>query len=139
VSEQWICKHSSINILGENIINLVEDYSTESLCGLKIIISNAKAQNSKIVTSFGYSNSYRSFIGVLMNSRIKKIKEKNECAISPQNIIFEVINSDYLKEIIITSCGFVRESELRHFSFIAQNMILDVAASSEPKITEIKT
>ena len=119
--------------------NLSNKYYLKNIIDIqdfKIILSDM--QNSKIEVFFENSVfSYKRSIGSFSEELINDISEKYGTEFIKNWTFFKVSNSEYIKWLSEQSLGISIPYELKHFSFICSNCILDIASTYEPEVRTI--
>lgn len=114
------------------------DSIIDNIQGLRIILSDAKNEDSKIVIVFDNSvHAYRSTDESYRQKILNYIDEKYGTEFYSEWTLFKVNKSEYFEWICNQSFGITESEELSQFSIIAVDSIIDIIASYEPKIEKL--
>ncbi|TGK14280.1 hypothetical protein [Leptospira kmetyi] len=116
--------------------NLFKKYSidevADTLSGVRIRLGDV---NQKIDVIFSNSvSAYRSVEDGFRQNLINDLIDQYGSDFITKCTFFQVENSKFLNWLIEESYGFIDAPEIKHFSFLASNSILDVVANYEPEI-----
>ncbi|TGL66536.1 hypothetical protein [Leptospira kmetyi] len=116
--------------------NLLRKYSidevVDTLDGVKIRMGDV---NQKVDIIFSDSvSAYRSVEEGFRQNLINDLIDQYGSDFITKCTFFQVENSKFLNWLIEESYGFIDAPEIKHFSFLASNSILDVVANYEPEI-----
>jgi hypothetical protein len=114
------------------------DSIIDNIQGLRIILSDAEIEDSKIEIVFDNSvHAYRSTDESYRQKILNYIDEKYGTEFYSEWSLFKVVNSEYLEWIYNQSFGIAELEELYHFSIIAVDSIIDILAAYEPIIKKL--
>lgn len=124
--EEWtpICNASGKYIL-DAITDIPENFS--------VTFSGVNREQKRIRVDFGRVQAYQFTDVNLQSNLIRGLDELLQERLRGSFIFYRVTNSRYLQWLTDQSYGFIPENFM-HFSFVAENFILDVVDSDEPKI-----
>lgn len=129
--ERWV---PTTEISKKYYINSIID----DIQGLKIILSDAEIEDSKIEIVFDNSvHAYRSTDESYRQKMLNYIDEKYGTEFYSEWTLFKVVNSEYLEWICNQSFDIAELEELNHFSIIAVDSIIDIIAAYEPIINKL--
>lgn len=100
----------------------------------KGLLVNLKGKKYHISIDFGYVRAIRMLEegivqeGVYSDDEIEKYKEHNF-----ENVIYELEDGEFGKEIQTMSAGFIEISDVRHYVLITQNFNIDIITEWEPE------
>ena len=108
---------------------------TDNIRGFKIILSDSNDENKKLQITFGNSvDSYKSTYESFQQKMLFDLEQKYGPDFFTEWTYFKVLNSEYLAYLSQQSYGITDSLSLMHFSFISMEFIVDIIASSEPKV-----
>jgi hypothetical protein len=135
MKEKWIHKPLSEEKDNKYSIFFIDDFAPTRNFRFDVILTSPK---KRLMVSFIASNSYSTYIGPLRNQKVKELEQKLGNGFFDEKVFFEAKNSDFLRWLSTNSSTISDFFELRHFTFIDDNMVLDIATpTEEPEITEI--
>ncbi len=116
-------------------------YYVESLIdnieGFQIVLSEANNEYKKVEILFEDSvYAYRSTDESFRQSTINKLDELYGIDFYKNNTLFIVTNSKYIRWLSKQSFGIVDLEEVKHYSILAVDSLVDVISSYEPRITK---
>lgn len=135
MQEQWIRWEPIEKSKGKFRIDNVSN----AFNGLSIMLTDLDNMQRKIQFLFKNSvNSYRDTNESFRQKTILDLRDKYGADFYAQWTFFKVNNSAYMEWIIEQSVGFGELLSFIHFSFIAEDSIVDVVSTYEPEILLIE-
>lgn len=114
------------------------NYKAKILCGdSKFLLIELKSAKNTLMLDFGIAEAVRIFDRKLVDldiyENIEELKEDNF-----SNVIYEVEDGKYLKEVDCYSGGVFDAGDARQYAVITENSYIDVASFWEYRITLMK-
>lgn len=136
MNEQWV-KWEPINGLSAKYYI---DSVSDSLKGFQIVLSDSHDEKQKILITFKNSvDAYRNTDETYRTNTISTLDEEYGTNFYGDWTFFKVMDSSYLKWLSEESCTISDSRNLKHFSFVAVNSILDVVTNYEPLVECLDT
>jgi hypothetical protein len=137
IKEQWIHIPINLGCKEKYFIDIIEKYAATKELRFNVILSGSKR---KAVVEFVSVTSYFMYSGPLRDKKVRELEEHLGKGFFDGKVFFEAINSDFLKWLSKNSSTISDFMKLKHFAFIDDNMILDIATPTEdPMIKKIHT
>ena len=113
-------------------------YKAKVICGdSSFLIIELKSDEHRIILDFGHGDAVRiverKFVDLGMYENVEELKENNF-----SNVIYEVQNNKYLKEIKLYSGGWLDTPSIKQYAIITENLYIDVIYDGEPEYTFFK-
>ena len=107
------------------------EYKAKILSGdLSGTIIELKNEKTRIILDFGHGDAVRiverKFVDLGMYENVEELKENNF-----SNVIYEVQNNKYLKEIKLYSGGWLDTPSIKQYAIITENLYIDVIYGGE--------
>ena len=114
------------------------DYKAKVICGdSNFLIIELRSKENRLILDFGITDAVRIFdrrlVDLDMYENIEGLKEDNF-----SNVIYEVQNNKYLKEIKLYSGGWLDTPSIKQYAIITENLYIDVIYDRGPEYTFLK-
>lgn len=129
--QNWI-KYNPTNIKFEGAYSAFPKHTEE---GIKFVIDCEDGNNLEV--SFdGFIPAYNYAIEGLKIETWGLIQQQNnDKSFFKKWFLYKIENSDFLKCSVEESGGYYLEEELSHYCIVTQSSLIDILATSKPKIT----
>ena len=132
LNQTWIQWKPSEDLAPKYYIDSILD----DLGSFEVILSCTEDRSIKIKIHFEDAYSYRGTNKNFRKKLINLLDEKYGPEFVKECSFFKVTNSDYLDWFREESCGWCYDIAM-HFSIVAENYVLDIIASYEPKVSSL--
>ena len=108
------------------------DYKAKVICGdSNFLIIELRSKENRLILDFGICDAVRiverKFLDISLYENIEELKKDNF-----SNVIYEVEDGKYLKEIEVYSAGCLYSPGTKQFAVITENLYIDAVYLGEP-------